>query len=137
LVVLMGAGAAIRQFFVARHKAKLAGVAPPWGWAAAGVAAIVALVFALAPAPRVESAAATPATQADVQAVVERRCVVCHNAAVQQKNVALHTPELIRRHAQAVHQQAVVLKTMPLNDATGITADERATIGRWYEAGTP
>ena len=63
--------------------------------------------------------------------------MLCHNAQVQQKNVALHTPELIRQHAQSVYQQAVVLKLMPLNNATQITDDERALIRRWYEAGAP
>jgi uncharacterized membrane protein len=70
-----------------------------------------------------------------VQAVVEQRCATCHNAQVQQKNVALHTPELIRQHAQAIYQQVVVLKAMPLNNATQITDDERVLIKRWFEAG--
>ncbi|MCD0420916.1 urate hydroxylase PuuD [Rubrivivax sp. JA1024] len=136
LVVLMAAGAAIRQFFVARHKAKLKGVQPPWGYAAAGVVAIAALIVWLAPAPRApQAASAAPVTLAQVQAVVEQRCVVCHNAQLQQKNVALHTPELVRQHAQAIYQQAVVLKAMPLNNATGISDDERALLARWYEGG--
>jgi len=54
---------------------------------------------------------------------------------VQQKNVALHTPELLKQHAQAVYQQVSVLKLMPLNNATQITDDERDLIKRWYEAG--
>ncbi|MBZ8143615.1 hypothetical protein CLD22_27765, partial [Rubrivivax gelatinosus] len=88
------------------------------------------------PAPRAPQAAdAAPVTLAQVQAVVEQRCVICHNAQLQQKNVALHTPELIRQHAQAVYQQAVVLKAMPLNNATGIRDDERALLARWYESG--
>mgnify|MGYP003340237083 FL=1 len=70
-----------------------------------------------------------------VQAVVQQRCVMCHNAQVQQKNVALHTPELIRQHAQAMYQQAVMLKAMPLNNATQITDEERALLKRWFEAG--
>ncbi|BAL97324.1 urate hydroxylase PuuD [Rubrivivax gelatinosus] len=136
LVVLMAAGAAIRQFFVARHKAKLNGVQPPWGYAAAGFVSIVALIVWLAPAPRAPQAAvAAPVTLAQVQAVVEQRCVLCHNAQLQQKNVALHTPELIRQHAQQIYQQAVVLKAMPLNNATGIRDDERALLARWYEGG--
>jgi uncharacterized membrane protein len=56
---------------------------------------------------------------------------------VQQKNVALHTPELIRQHAQAMYQQVVVLKAMPLNNATQITDAERALLKRWFEAGAP
>jgi uncharacterized membrane protein len=63
--------------------------------------------------------------------------VICHNAQVQQKNVALHTPELIQQHAQQIYQQAVVLKLMPFNNATQITDTERALIKRWYEAGAP
>ena len=78
-----------------------------------------------------------PVTLAEVQAVVDQRCVLCHNAQVQQKNVALHTPELIKQHAQAVYQQAVVLKLMPMNNATQITDAERALIKRWFEAGAP
>jgi uncharacterized membrane protein len=36
-----------------------------------------------------------------------------------------------------MYQQAVVSKIMPMNNATGITDDERALIGRWFEAGAP
>jgi len=99
---------------------------------------IIGLAVALAPAPRAASAAAPAAVgMAQVKAVVDQRCVLCHNAQVQQKNVALHTPELIKQHAQNVYQQAVVLKLMPLNNATQITDDERDLIKRWYEAGAP
>ena len=138
LVLLMLAGALIRHFFVARHKAKVQGVAPPWGYAAAGTLLIGALVVWLAPAPQPAGAAA-PArvTLADVNAVVQQRCVLCHNAQVQQKSVALHTPGLVKQHAQQVYQQAAVLKLMPLNNATQITDAERALIKRWFESGAP
>jgi uncharacterized membrane protein len=141
LALLMAAGALIRHFFVARHKAHVKGVQPPWGYAGAGVAVIVGLIVWLAPAPPSQpspGAAAAPAVRfAQVQAVVQQRCVLCHNAQVQQKNVALHTPELLHQHALAVYQQAAVLKLMPMNNATQITDDERALIRRWYEAGAP
>ena len=84
------------------------------------------------PAPPVD---APVPTLSQVQAVIEPLCTVCHNAAVQQKNLALHTPELTRQHAQAVYQQSVLLKLMPLNNATQITEAERLLIRRWYEAG--
>ena len=74
---------------------------------------------------------------ADVKTVIDQRCALCHNAQVQSKNVALHTPELLQQHAQAVYQQAVVLKLMPMNNATQITDAERVLIQRWYEAGAP
>jgi uncharacterized membrane protein len=138
LVLLMLAGALIRHSFVARHKALVAGQRVPWEFAAVGTLLIAGLALWLMPAPRAASAAA-PAhvSMAQVKAVVDQRCALCHSAQVQQKNVDLHTPELIKQHAQAVFQQTVLLKLMPLNNATQITDDERDLIKRWYEAGAP
>jgi uncharacterized membrane protein len=47
----------------------------------------------------------------------------------------LESPEAIRSHAQAIYQQVVVAKAMPLGNMTNITDDERATIAKWFEAG--
>jgi len=138
LVLMMTAGALIRHFFVARHKSHVKGVQPPWGYAAAGTALILALVVWLAPAPSAAVDAQAPAvTLAQVKTVVDQRCVLCHNTQVNQKNVMLHTPDLIKHHALQIYQQATVLKLMPLNNATQITEEERALIRRWYEAGAP
>ena len=71
----------------------------------------------------------------DVQKVLEQRCYMCHGAAVQMKNVRLDTPDQVKSHAQAVYQQVVVTKIMPMNNATQITDAERALIGRWFQAG--
>ncbi|NUZ06916.1 urate hydroxylase PuuD [Piscinibacter koreensis] len=148
LVALMLAGALIRHAFVARHKAKVAGRRVPWEYAGVGVAIIVAVGLAIAPRESAEpaapaagasgaAAAVAPApglvTLAQVQPVIEQRCVICHNATLHQKNVELHTPERIQANAQLVYQQAVVLKTMPLNNATQMTDAERALVKRWYE----
>jgi uncharacterized membrane protein len=138
LVGLMLAGALIRHSFVARHKALVNGTRVPWEYAAAGTAMIAVTSFALMPAPRAAApVAATPPSYAEVKAVLEQRCAVCHNAVVAQKAVALHTPELVRQHAQAIYQQAVVLKLMPQNNATQITEAERELIQRWFKAGAP
>jgi uncharacterized membrane protein len=135
LLVLMAAGALIRHFFVARHKAKVQGRQPPWAAAAAGVLLIAALVAWLAPAPAPRATAAAPApTLAQVQTVVEQRCVMCHNAQLANKGVALHTPALIEQHRQQIVQQAVLQRTMPLNNATGITEPDRALLARWAQA---
>jgi uncharacterized membrane protein len=140
LVLLMLAGALIRHSFVARHKALVQDKRVPWEHASIGTLVLVGLAFWLAPPPpsaRALAAAAQPPSFAAVKSVVEQRCVLCHNAQLQQKNVALHTPELLKQHAQMVYQQAAVLKLMPLNNATQITDDERALIKRWFEAGAP
>ncbi|MBH2016334.1 MAG: urate hydroxylase PuuD [Burkholderiales bacterium] len=139
LVLVMLAGALIRQFFVARHKTELAGARAPWGWAASGVALLLAVAVWMAPAPlplqpqRPQPVAETPEqTFARVQTVVEQRCVLCHNAQLANKGVRLDSPEAIRQHAQAIHQQVVVLKAMPMNNATQITEAERALLARWH-----
>jgi uncharacterized membrane protein len=138
LVVLMLAGALIRHSFVARHKALVHGKRVPWEYAGVGTALLLGLAVALKPAPRPAApAAAAPATYAELKAVLEQRCAVCHNAVVAQKNVALHTPELVQQHAQAIYQQSVVLRRMPQNNATQITEEERELIRRWFRAGAP
>ena len=140
LVLLMLAGALIRHSFVARHKAHVLGKRTPWEHAVAGTLVLLGLAIWLAPPPpsaAAQAAAAKPVTFAEVKTVIDQRCVMCHNAQLQNKNIALHTPELIQQHAQAVYQQTSVLKLMPMNNATQITEDERALIKRWFEAGAP
>ena len=138
LVGVMLAGALIRHSFVARHKALVQGRRVPWEYAAAGVALLLGVGVALAPsAPPASAGPAGPVTFAEVKAVIDQRCVLCHNAQVQQKNVALHTPEMVMQHAAAIHQQVVVLRAMPLNNATQITDAERGVIRRWFEGGAP
>jgi uncharacterized membrane protein len=136
LVLLMLAGALIRHFFVARHKTEVAGTAPPWEWAVAGVVVLLGVAVWLKPepAPVVAAKEAGPSF-VQVQRIVEQRCQMCHNAQLSNKGVMLHTPELIKQHAQQIYQQAVVLKNMPMNNATQITDAERALLGQWYEAG--
>jgi uncharacterized membrane protein len=138
LVLLMLAGALIRHSFVARHKAHVLGRRAPWQHAVVGVVFLVALTVWLAPPPSSPAqtvAQPQPASFGNVEQIVQQRCVMCHNAQLQSKNVALHTPELIRQHAQQVYQQAAVLKLMPLNNATQITDTERGEIRRWFENG--
>jgi uncharacterized membrane protein len=135
LVLLMLAAALVRHSFVARHKALVQQQPVPWGYAVAGVALMVGVGVALRPAAPASAAAPRPAQLADVKAIVEQRCVSCHNAQVQQKNVALHTEALIRQHAQAMYQQVVVLKLMPLANATQMTDDERQVVKRWFDTG--
>ena len=86
---------------------------------------------ASAPAPQPAKAAAPAADFAAVSKVIEQRCYMCHGAQVQMKNVRLDSPEGVKQHAQAIYQQVVVTRQMPMNNATSITEDERALIGAW------
>jgi uncharacterized membrane protein len=138
LILMMLAGAAIRQFFVMRHGWHLGRNRNPAGYALAGVALLAATLVWLAPQPtEAAKLSAAPADYAAVQQVLEQRCYLCHGPQVQMKNVRLDSAQGLKQHAQAVYQQAVVAKTMPLNNATHITEAERALIGRWFASGAP
>jgi uncharacterized membrane protein len=140
LVLLMLAGALIRHSFVARHKALAQGKRVPWEHAMVGVATLLGLIIWIAPAPPSAAdkvAAEKPVVFAEVQAVIDKRCNLCHNAQTPSKNIALHTPELIGSHAQQIYQQVAVVKLMPINNATQMTDTERLLIKRWFEAGAP
>ena len=134
LIAMMFAGAAIRQFFVLRHGFKLGRNRHPWPYAAVGVAVLLALIVWLRPAAT--EAVAVPETvgYAQLQPVVAQRCVMCHGEALQSKGVRLDSAESLDQHAQAVYQQVVVSKIMPLNNATGITDAERALFAKWFES---
>jgi uncharacterized membrane protein len=127
LSVLMLVGVLVRQFFVSRHKGR-----EPWSLVGASVVLLLGLVVWLKPAPAPAVSAKAPlVTLADVQPVLQQRCVMCHNAQVQNKGVMLHTPALIEEHRQQIYQQVVVQKVMPFNNATQMTEEERALVGRW------
>ena len=156
LILMMFAGAAIRQYFVMRHGFKLGRNPNPLSYAVVGAVVIVGVVVWLRPAPVAALANMPPATTAvarpgtsavavqspdetmdykNLVKMVEQRCVLCHGAQVQMKNVRLDTPDQLRLHAQNVYQQTVVSRVMPMNNATGMTEHERQLVRRWFEAG--
>ena len=141
LILMMFAGAAIRQFFVMRHGYKLGRNGNPLPYALVGVAVIVGVIIWLKPAPPAATSANAAPVQvvnvAAVQQVMVQRCTMCHGEQVQMKNVRLDSPESLKLHAQNVYQQAVVTKLMPMNNSTGITDAERLLIKQWFEAGAP
>jgi uncharacterized membrane protein len=138
LLLIMLGGAAIRQFFVVRHRFKLGNARNPLPYVLLGVAVLCLTIVWMRPAPVAASAAvAAPAEVAfaEVRHVFDQRCLLCHGEQVQMKNVRLDSVEQIGVHAQAVYQQVVVSKIMPMANSTGMTDDERALIGAWFQAG--
>ena len=138
LILMMFAGAAIRQFFVARHGYKLGRNGNPLPYALAGVAVLLAAIVWMRPAPAAPAPAGAAAPVADlaaVQGVLAQRCYSCHGAQVQMKNLRFDTADAVRQNAQAIYQQVVVQKLMPMNNATGMTDAERTLVRQWFEAG--
>jgi uncharacterized membrane protein len=138
LFVMMFAGALIRQFFVQRHGFHLGRARNPWPFAAVGIILILAAIAAMAPWGAKNVAPNTPtqaATFAQVKSVIDQRCLSCHGEQVQMKNIRLDTSQSIKLNAQNVYQQVSVTQQMPMNNATGITPEERQLVASWYLAG--
>ncbi len=141
LIVLTIAGGLIRVFFVQRHTGKQT----PIPLIIAGFL-IMGVAAAIAPKPLApvvsDNGPVTPVNFADVQQVMQARCVGCHAKVPTQpgfysapKGIALESAEDIVNYAQTIHQQVVVTKAMPIGNLTGITDDERALIDQWFRSG--
>ena len=53
------------------------------------------------------------------------------------KNIRFDSDDLIQSQQALIYQQAVVSKIMPMNNATGITEEERNILGAWYKSSHP
>jgi len=113
----------------------------------AGAAALVAAVALTArPSPGTRAAAsyrdAAPVAFAEVRAIIERRCLTCHathpsNPSFPQppSGMVLEDPRRIQSLAPRILVRAVETRTMPLGNLTGMTEEERATLGAWIAQG--
>jgi len=135
LFLLFLAGACVRHWFNLRNQGRK-GI----GWAFAALAIGVALALFLAP----RAPAGGAATFAEANRVIQSRCVACHSASpthptapVAAAGVMLDTPREIAAWAARIHERAVVTRTMPLANLTGMTDEERALLGGWFAAGAP
>lgn len=135
LFVIFLGGALVRHWFNVRNRGRSA----PWIPATAA-ALLVALVLVLHPRAPVSEAAGVAFT--DVQRIIDARCVGCHaekpthpTAPFAQGGVMLDSPQRIKAWSQRIHERAVVTRTMPLANLTGMTDEERSTLDRWYAAG--
>jgi uncharacterized membrane protein len=146
-------GAAIRHFYIARHRGQ-GDLWWTWGVAAAGLAAMI-FMSALgvsepraAAAPRdAQSAIASIVAPrfADVEDIVTARCVMCHahtpvwnGLGAPPKGVRFDDPARIRTLASQIALQAAWTHAMPPGGAeVGMTEAERAIIAAWSKAGAP
>jgi uncharacterized membrane protein len=133
LVAISLAGALIRVYFVARHKGK----ASPLPIVIAG---LILLLVAAAIAPQPRAAIAENVTLSMIRPVIESRCTTCHSQnpthiafPAAPSGVILDTDEEIVAEALRIHQQTVVLRSMPIGNLTQISEDERALIDAWYQ----
>ncbi|WP_206952110.1 urate hydroxylase PuuD [Trinickia acidisoli] len=139
LAVIMLAGALIRQFFVMRHRGQVLWYLPVGGVAL--LAAALAVTLPKPVMPQAQAANAPVVKLADIQPILQQRCVACHSAhptlmGSAPAGVLFDTPREISTNAQRLYQQAVVLKAMPLGNVTKMTPEEREKIAAWFNSRT-
>jgi uncharacterized membrane protein len=137
LVALMLTGAWIRLFFNLRQSGRTV-----WAIPVTAALAIAAVAVAIRPTGggSGSAAAATAVPFARVHAIVQERCVPCHSAhptkvSVAPKGIAFDTAEQISAQAALIEQVAVITKTMPIGNVTGMTQAERDVLGAWIRQG--
>jgi uncharacterized membrane protein len=88
------------------------------------------------------SPSAPPVAFASVQFVLHERCTPCHSDRPTlfsnppaPAGVRFDTPEEIALWRDRIRARAVVTRSMPLNNRTGMTDEERDTLAQWFEQG--
>lgn len=143
VLALLGlTGVAVRHVFNLRHRAAPTGGAMALSAALALVSVTYVSLEKRTVAAASTTVAAAPVRYADVAPILARHCTSCH--AARPTNPAFTAPPLgvvldSESHARAVaariQKVAVDAEIMPLGNTTGMTRQERDTLGRWIAAG--
>ncbi|MBI3718291.1 MAG: urate hydroxylase PuuD [Sphingobacteriales bacterium] len=107
------------------------------------ISAIVLLAAAFISAPsKNPNECKSEVSFAEVNAIVQQRCVACHSSRptddvykLAPNGVMYDTPEDIVKKKDLIMQRVVITKTMPQNNKTNITEEERNIIRCWIEQG--
>ena len=139
LVALMLIGAWIRHFFNLRHAGRTV-----WWIPASALVAALALAVAMRPDEGGSVPAGPAVSDAQGQSIVQQRCVPCHSQTPSEPGfsappagITFDTLDEIKSHADAIEEQAVRSKSMPLGNATGMTDEERNVLALWFTRGAP
>ena len=124
LVMIAVLTAAVRHFFNLWHAGRRV-----W-WILAAVALWVG-VLAVWLEPDEPSVQPGPVTFAQVAPIIEERCAACHSGAAAPAGVSLVTQAEIEARAEDIERQAVLTRTMPPGNSTGMTEEERELLGAW------
>jgi len=148
LIAMSVAGAAIRAWFVMRHKAHERGGKTSPVPLVIGLIVLAGVIAALAPRTSASTQGArNPAAAAqrfgEVQGIINQRCVTCHaphptfaGFPAPPKGVMLDTPEHILANTVAMQTQ-LATRVMPIGNLTQMTDAERETVLAWLRDGAP
>jgi uncharacterized membrane protein len=106
------------------------------------VSVVVLLAVAYITAPQPSTTKCSTISFAEVNAIVQERCISCHSSkptdnvyTAPPNGVKYDTPMEIIAKKELIMQRVVVTKTMPQNNKTNMTLEEREIIRCWIEQG--
>jgi uncharacterized membrane protein len=107
------------------------------------VSVVILLAAAFISAPAKDPAACkTQVGVQEVYAIMQKRCITCHSSRpaddvfkAPPNGVVYDTPEQISNLKDKIFQRVVITKTMPQNNKTGMTEEERQLIACWVTQG--
>jgi uncharacterized membrane protein len=147
LILLFVAGVAVRHFINVtekeHHQTLVEGGAMPYLLVLAA-ALLLAAFYLTAPRSSAEAQAHPPVAFAEVQAIIQAHCQMCHAARPTQPGFAsapggvmLDTPQQIVAYAQKIKQVSVDTQYMPLlvPGIPPLTTEQRAKLGAWVAQG--
>ncbi len=139
LVALIAIGVWVRLFYNLRHGGRTV-----WAIPVSAALAVVVLALAIEPDEAQAPAAGRTVSFAQVREIMAARCATCHSAtptsdafSTAPAGVVFDTPDQIAAQAEAIEEQAVRSRAMPLGNVTGMTEEERGLLASWIEAGAP
>ena len=131
------AGWTIRHFF----NLKNAGRTEPQFLVYGALAFVTVAVLNYTARPQPPQAAVVP-TYAEVRAIVDKHCIMCHAAHPTHRGIPtapngamFDTTEGLEKHLDKIYARAVATTSMPQGNETGMTEAERASLGAWIKAG--
>jgi len=136
VALVLVAGALVRVFYNLHHAGR---GSPWWAWGAAGAAMAAAIWLSVIAAPGANGDSRQRAqVSPEVAEILLARCAMCHMAepvwagiAVAPKAVLLDSEAAIARQAEAIRLHAVLTRSMPPNNLTGMTEGERHVVAAW------
>jgi uncharacterized membrane protein len=103
---------------------------------------ILLLAVAYGTAPKMNNAKCDDVSFAAVNSIIQQRCITCHSSRPSDaiytsapNGVKYDTPQEITSKKELILQRVVITKTMPQNNKTNMTLEERELIRCWIEQG--
>ncbi len=103
---------------------------------------VILLTAAYVTAPKPSSTKCSTISFTEVNAIVQQRCISCHSSkptdnvySAPPNGVKYDTPKEIALKKDLIMQRVVITKTMPQNNKTNMTLEERDVIRCWIEQG--